>query len=258
MIAPKLVPEKFRKWNIEHGAPFGKHLLLKQFMPRGLYQKLGGPFALQPNNTTREFEYPWAFYAAPINAGLRALEIGGGLSGFQFVLDGCGCRVVNVDPGLEAKGKGWSCDPSAMAKLNRLFGTAVELRNTTIGNADLEPQSFDRVFSISVVEHLLDEEIKEAMSIAFSCLKSGGYFIATIDLYLNAAPLTSRRANEYGKNIDVKNMIEQAPFELVQGNRNELYGYPEFDPDRVQSNLENYFIGAYPALTQCIVLQRPR
>lgn len=260
MIASRTLPEEFRKWNKKFGAPFGKQFSLwglKSLLPKRFHLKLAGPFAIQTNNETRTFEYPWAFFATPIIPGLRVLEIGCGLGGFQFVLDKCGCRVINIDPGLDAKGKGWLCDTATMAKLNHLFGTSVELRNTTMKNANLKSQSLDRIFSISVLEHLIDEEIEEVMSIAFSCLKPGGVFIATIDLFLNITPFTSRKNNTFGKNINVKQLVEIAPFEFVQGNRNELNGYPEFDPDEIQSNLEQYLYGGYPALSQCIVLRKP-
>lgn len=257
MIASKTLPEEFRKWNEKHGAPFGKRQWTKQLVPWRVYQRLAGPFSVQPNNTTREFEYPWAFYATPVTSALRVLEIGGGLSGLQFILDRSGCSVINVDPGLDANGSGWFCDPSAMAKLNHIFGTSVKLYNTTISNADLESGSFDRIFSISVLEHLSDEELESVMCKAFRWLKPNGYFIATIDLFLNVKPFTSRERNQYGKNINLKNLIETAPFVLVQGNRKELHGYPEFDSDRVQSNLEDYFIGLYPTLVQCFVAMKP-
>ena len=263
MIAPKTLPKNFKIWNKKYGAPFGRPLFksprLKKLLPWKLYRKYAGPFFLQPNNTTREFEYPWAFYATPIMAGQRILEIGGGLSGFQFVLDKLGCKVINVDPGQDAAtSKGWpSPGTSTMATLNHLFGTSVELRNTIVKYANFELQSFDRIFSISVVEHLPDEEIEDIMSITFDCLKPGGYFILTVDLFLNIVPFASQQTNQYGKNINVKHLVEIAPFVLVQGNRFELNGYPEFNSDKIQNNLKTYYIGRkYPTLIQCIVLQK--
>lgn len=213
-----------------------------------------GPFAIQPNNTTRRFEYPWAFHATPLDAGMRVLEIGGGLSGFQFALDRHGCAVVNIDPGLEAKGIGWRCDNASMARLNQLFGTSVELRNTVISDAQLAPESFDRAFSVSVLEHLPD---RDCMRYAYDCLRPGGYFVLTVDLFLNVAPFTSKLSNKYGKNVSIKWLTELAPFELAQGNRRELYGFSEFNPEHILCGLEKYFIGSYPALVQCVVLRKP-
>ena len=137
---------------------------------RGLNRRRhAGPFSIQRNNTTRTFEYPWAFHAAALKPGMQ-LEIGGGLSGFQFVLDRNGCKVVNVDPGMEATGVGWPCDDATMGEMNRLFGTSVELRNTVVTNAGLESSSFDRAFSISVLEHLPTAEIEDAIRAVFVVL----------------------------------------------------------------------------------------
>ena len=139
MLAPAALPDNYRQWNLANGAPFGRPIprkrLLDYFRPPKSVEQLRGPFSIQENNTTREFEYPWAFYSAEIKPGMRVLDLGGGLSGFQFVLDKNGCDVVNVDPGMEAKGLGWPCDLASMKKLNGFFGTNVELRNTTIENA---------------------------------------------------------------------------------------------------------------------------
>src|SRR5690349_1901188 len=149
MLAPAAVPERYRQWNIRHGAPFGRVIPKKRiwdfFRPRKSVERLRGPFSIQPNNTTREFEYPRAFEAAQLKSGMHVLELGGGLSGFQFILDQSGCLVVNVDPGMEAKGRGWPCDPGSMQKLNQLFGTHVELRNTTIEDAKPGERTMDCV-----------------------------------------------------------------------------------------------------------------
>ena len=261
MIAPRELPKSFDEWNRKHGAPYGRRVRVtrwaKRVLPLSLCLRVSGPFAVQPNNTTRLFEYPWAFHATPLAAGLKVLEIGGGLSGFQFHLDRHGCQVVNVDPGLEAKGVGWPCDASSMAKLNRLFGTGVELRNTVVADAHLEAEAYDRVFAISVLEHLPDEEADDAMRGALACLKPGGFCMLTVDLFLDIEPFTSQNENRFGKNASVRRLVEAAPFALVQGDPKELYGFDEFSADRVQSHLADYFIGMYPALTQCLVLQKP-
>jgi len=261
MIAPRELPEKYAAWNRRHGAPFGRKLPLdrwvKRLAPWRLQTRYIGPFAFQPNNTTRAFEYPWAFFATPLGPKARVLEIGGGLSGFQFVLARKGLRVVNVDPGIDARGRNWKCDNKSIDKLNRYFGTDVELRNTVVSQADLEPESFDRAFSISVLEHLLDEEIEAVMHSVFACLKPGGYFVLTIDLFLDIAPFTSRNMNEYGKNVDIKRIVEMAPFTMEKGDPNKLNGFPKFNPDAIQSNLYSYFVGDYPTMVQCLVLRKP-
>ena len=261
MIAPRHLPDSFKLWNKKYGAPFGRQFFLnrrvQKVLPWRFWLRCAGYFSQQPNNTIREFEYPWAFFATPLRPGLRVLEIGGGLSGFQFVLDKLGCKVVNVDPGLNAKGnKKWACDMAMMTILNRHFGTSVELRNTTLADADLPSNFFDRAFSISVMEHLSDEELEQAMAIVHKCLKPGGFFILTVDLFPNLTPFTTQLTNEYGKNVNVHRLVEIAPFKLVKGEPTELYGYSDFNPDKILSNIKNYFVGRDPALAQCIVLQK--
>jgi len=264
MLAPAFLPEAYRKWNLIHGAPFGRPLptnRLRSFLYRLFSNKtveqLQGPFSIQQNNTTREFEYPWAFYSAEIRAGMTALDLGGGLGGFQFVLDRAGCNVINIDPGMEAQGRGWPCDVTTMRKLNQLFRTNVDLRNTTIEKAGIDDNSIDRVFSISVIEHLTAQDLANAMHHAYRCLQPGGLFILTIDLFLNLYPFSSRSTNEFGHNQNVRALVNTEDWVLVHGNREQLYGFDEFNPDLVLRNLETYLIGKlYPALVQCLVLKK--
>ncbi len=262
MLAPAKLPERFARWNHEHGAPRGRPLSelgwRGRFLSRAAKDRYRGPFALQPNNTTRAFEYPWAYEVAALKPGMRVLEVGGGLAGYQFLLDRAGCRVVNVDPGPAAEGVGWPCDQKRIAELNERFGTRVELRNTTIEKADLPEASFDRVFSLSVLEHLPLRDALLAMENAYGCLKPGGLFVLTVDLFLNLKPFTTRLKNEYGSNLDIRCLLATQDWEIHEGRTAELYGFPEFDAERIQSHLEDYLRGqGYPALIQCVVLRKP-
>lgn len=260
MIAPRAIPVEYLRWNKRYGAPYGRRYIAARLVSRlvssGLATKIKGPFSIQPNNTTRHFEYPWAFEAANLQPGHRVLEIGGGLSGFQFVLEKYGCKVVNVDPGLESSGIGWPCTSESIGRLNRLFGTSVELRNTTMAQASLMPDSFDRVFAISVLEHLSDEDISSSVQVAAQALKPGGIFVITVDLFLDLAPFTSRTYNQYGRNVNIKWIVNQTSLVMEQGNPAQLNGFSEFDSEEIESRLEEYFVGEYPALVQCLVLRK--
>lgn len=262
MLAPVQLPEKFAAWNREYGAPIGyvrpRRALFRRFYSDDAWLKLSGPFAIQPgNNATRRFEYPWTFHAADLSQPRTIVELGGSLAGPQFVLDRLGHRVINVDPGLEAGGLGWPVDQLTIARLNQWFGTNVQLINTTLDQAGLADNSVDLMFSISVLEHLTQPELTLVMQHARRCLRPGGQFIITLDLFLNLVPFTTRQKNEYGTNQDVRRMVEESGLRLAQGNPAELYGFPEFDPQRILSNLEQYMVGSYPVLTQCIVLEKP-
>lgn len=262
MLAPSTIPETYRQWNTQHAAPEGKpvprYRLKKLLLSEEQFQQRRGPFSIQTNCSTRAFEYPWVFEAGKFQPGMKVLEIGGGLSGFQFILDQYGCSVVNVDPGMEAKGRGWPCDDKSMAALNRCFRTRVDLRNTTLDQANLTEDEFDRAYSISVIEHLPSPDALNVMAHTYRCLKPGGLFILTIDLFLNLSPFSSRTKNEFGSNQNLCELIASQPWELTVGQRNELFGFPEFNADKVLSQLEKFLIGqTYPVLVQCLVLMKP-
>jgi 2-polyprenyl-3-methyl-5-hydroxy-6-metoxy-1,4-benzoquinol methylase len=213
-------------------------------------------FAYQPNNTTRAFEYPWVFYSLPLKEGARILEVGGGLSGLQFVLSSLGYNVTNVDPGQEEMRKAWCYNEQSFAALNRRFNTDVALRHTTIDKADLADATFDCAYSVSVLEHLPTEAIADVVKHVWRCLKPGGMFVLTVDLFLNLKPFTDRMRNEYGKNLDLKWVSELAPFKIALGDTSEMFGFPGFDPRKLLSQLETLLVGEYPGIIQCFALRK--
>lgn len=262
MLASSTLPEKYRQWNTQHGAPAGSpvrfYRLQNALLSHEQFQRLRGPYAVQCNSSTRAFEYPWAFEVAAVRPAMQVLEIGGGLAGFQFTLAQSGCRVVNVDPGMKTADFDWPCDEKSMTKLNHRFHTQVQLRNTTVEKAGFAEAEFDLAYSISVVEHLSPAAAASVMAQVYRCLKPGGRFILTIDLFLNLHPFTSRTSNDYGINQNIRELIAVQPWELIVGNRAELFGFAEFDRDAILSRLETFMVSqTYPVLTQCLVLQKP-
>src|SRR5207247_10699380 len=111
-----------------------------------------GKFGFQGNNSTRVVEFPWAYHAGQTSAGMRVLEVGGGLSGLQFVLSAEGCVVTNVDPGDEPY-HAWDGSPHVHQRLTEAFGTDVALALVRAEDFVAPAGSFDRIFCISVIEH---------------------------------------------------------------------------------------------------------
>ncbi len=243
-----------------HSAPFGRHIripFLDRIIPKLLIDKYRGLFSIQSNNSTRIFEYPWAFFSMPSKNNQTILEIGGGLSGFQFVLDKSGHQVVNVDPGLEAKGVGFPCTEESVAYLNRCFNTNVTLINKTIDQANLKNNNFDCAFSISVIEHLPLEDRVNVMRNVYRSLRPGGIFIITVDLFPELFPFTDRLENMWGSNINIMDLAKIAPFELVEGVTSELFGFADFNAEHILNCREVYLCGKYPAFAQCFILRKP-
>ncbi len=262
MLARRSLPDEFREWNRRWGAPFGYSSRAARFVRSrvpGLtsrFPQLGGPFAFQENNETRIYEFPWAFFAAPLERGMHAVEIGGSLSGFQFVLAMSVAKVTNVDPGESASGVGWPCTPASIGRLNRAFGTDVQLENCTLEAAHLADASVDRVYSISTIEHIPDHELPGLADDIRRILKPGGLVVLTIDLFLDIAPFTHRTENRFGWNIDVRAFVERLGLEMIVGDERELNGYPSFDPEYVLSELSELLYGSYPACAQLLVLRK--
>lgn len=260
MLAAAQIPEEYVKWNQHWAAPFGRvwsKLIPRTYRALPGIANLCGFFAFQTNNDTRIFEYPWACSMLQVKKGMEILEIGGGISGFQFVLDRTGCHVTNVDPGLAARGKGWPVTPDVIATLNKHFGTCVELMNCFIDEAGIEDESQDRVVSISTIEHIPDDDIRSILSQVRRVLKPGGLFVITLDLFLDIEPFATATTNHHGKNISAKWLVEQSGLTLVHGSPAELYGFHEFNPDEVRKNHDKYLVGnGYPVMVQAIVLQK--
>jgi 2-polyprenyl-3-methyl-5-hydroxy-6-metoxy-1,4-benzoquinol methylase len=262
MLARKDMPEEFLAFNARWGAPNGRerlwHRAAARVAPGRLKPLILGPFGFQAGNSgTRRYEYPWAFHAARVRPGLRAVEIGGSVAGLQFVLARSGMEVMNVDPSEEAA-MGWPLDEATFATLNRAFGTDVQLRRCFLEKARVATASVDRVFCISTLEHVPPDDVSSILREVHRILRPGGLLVLTVDLFLDLEPFTDRRENVSGRNVDVADLVRESGLELVAGERAELYGFPEFEPRAILANLSEYLYGTHaPVLAQTLVLARP-
>jgi SAM-dependent methyltransferase len=263
VLATHPLPDRYLEWNRRWSAPGGRVRRPEKILSNKMVSRLGhrwprlrGPFGFQPNNQTRLFEFPWAYFELTGPAGRRALDVGGSNSGLQFVLSGEGTKVTNVDPGEEARGRGWRVSAESIARLNRAFKTDVTLISSTVQEADLPSEHFDVAYSISTIEHIPADEYPSLMSELRRVIKPGGRLVLTIDLFLNLTPFTTRTSNEWGTNADVAELVSLSGLRLVSGNTRELLGYPDFSTDDVLSRMESVTFGGYPAAAQCLVLQR--
>lgn len=272
MIARKQIKEKYIIWNKKWGSPYGldyspKPTLfttlpltrlirgLKVFDKHPILSKLLGMFAFEQNNSNRAFEYPWAFYATSLTKNMKVLEIGGAFSGFQFVLAKHVFEVVNIDPLDNLQSKQYY--KNKFSNLNNAFNTQVKLITAKINQTKLTENYFDRIYCISVLEHLDQKDRKDIMENAYRLLKTGCYFIITVDLFLDLFPFSDKSKNKFGTNISIKELIKETPFKLYFGKTSELFGFPDFNQKQVLANLSDYLIAqTYPILTQTLILQK--
>jgi SAM-dependent methyltransferase len=261
VLAPRELPPDFVRWNDAHklGPALGlTGIVLRRSGATRLLARSPaavracGPFVWQPNSRTRLFEYPWAYHEIAALGGPRTVvEVGGALSGMQWVLAGAGHRVVNLDPGLDTAGV------AMHERLSRAFSAPVDHRTTTIGKAGLESGLADVVLSISTLEHMTDADLAEFCREVGRVLKPDGVAVLTVDLFLDLAPFTVRERNKYGRNLDLRQVLDEAVLEVTSGNESELLGFPAFDPDAIRAAEGRYLRGRYPSLAQCLVA-RPR
>ena len=126
---------------------------------------------------SRRFEYPWAILTATPFTDLDMLDIGGGRGPLQFYLSRFG-KVTNLD--INAEDVAWvnteashlGCDKT----LSALEGNATEI--------NFPDCTFDRIFCISVFEHMGINNILKAINEIFRVLKYGGLAILTWDCSL--------------------------------------------------------------------------
>ena len=258
MIAPSTLPEPFKRWNTHWSAPNGRDIQWPEWLKNStLGIRRRGPFAWQPNNGTREFEYPWAYRAiSERGRNLNIVEIGGGVSGLQFVLARDGHRVTNIDPGQADVESDWQYDQQRHGRLCKAFGAPVNLIPATLGTANIPDASTDVLLCVSALEHFPDDAVAEFCRHAARILKPEGVGVLSVDLFLDVRPFCPQTSNRFGKNIDLYRLLCEASLELVSGNRHELHGFPEFDPAAVKANLSAYLQGVHPALAQCFIVKR--
>jgi hypothetical protein len=258
MIAPRTLPDAYVEWNKRHHAPSGRPG--RRYAYRLGRNRLSaiyiGPYGWQLNSSTRTFEYPWVYeQISSIGRPLAIADVGASHAGMQFTLAAAGHGVHAVDPGLNAHGTGWSLDPAFHALLQRTYRAPVELHPCGLEDAAIGDGSLDILLSISAIEHFSDEDLDAFITAGRSLLRRDGQVVLTIDLFLDLAPFTSRKRNPLGTNVDVRAIVDGLGADLLTGEPSELLGYPEFDADRIQSNLSQYFVGSgmYPTLVQCLV-----
>jgi SAM-dependent methyltransferase len=264
VIGRRALPDEFADFNVRWGVPYGLPaatgvgLGRRHISPRPEF----GPFAFQSHSGTRVFEYPWVFFAAQTAPGCRVLDVGGCVGGMQFVFALEGCRVVNVDPFEEHSG-GWPTTPWPVGqdlhdRLNETFGTDVELVPKRLQDAGLAEDSFDRVVCVSVIEHLDQTDAEDLAAFAGQLLVPGGLLVTTVDLFLDVKPFGVLSRNGFGTNLDVAAIVAASGLELVVGERRELFGFPEFDQDRLVAQLDELLVSpTYPVVSQALVLRRP-
>jgi SAM-dependent methyltransferase len=128
---------------------------------------------------TRMWEYPFAILSASMNPGLVCADIGCGMTPFTvYLAKTAKCDVTGFDPDIFVSGERF-----------KVFGVSQEFQNRSglkVVRAGMDclpvpDSSFDRVFCISVMEHVPSTVARRGMREIARVLKPGGLAILTVD-----------------------------------------------------------------------------
>lgn len=132
---------------------------------------------------SRLWEYPFAILAADLRPGLVCADVGCGRTPFTvFLASQPGIQVVGFDPDFFAA----SDRPDAFG-VNADFvrRAGLDVRNGGMANLDAPDNQFDRVFCLSVIEHLDADTARRGMREMARVLKPGGRLIVTVDVAIH-------------------------------------------------------------------------
>ena len=129
---------------------------------------------------TRLWEYPFAVTAADLRKGMSCADIGCGMTPFTvFLMRLCGCKVTGFDPDLYASGFRYKAFGVSREFIGR---TGLRVLPSPMQHLDAEESAFDRVFCISVLEHVSEAIARRGVQEIARVLKPGGLAILTLDV----------------------------------------------------------------------------
>ena len=99
----------------------------------------------------RWLEYPWAIVQTNLKPTMKVLDVGCGTSPFLLYLEELGCKCYGADPasGLISEYEGFPPDVPSLKAFRK-----ITYKRSSILNLEFPDNFFDRVYCISVLEHL--------------------------------------------------------------------------------------------------------
>lgn len=191
-----------------------------------------------PIGPNKFWEYPWVLANLEVTPGMSVLDAGCGRAPNQYLLAELGCRVSAIDP---MENVGWH---GIDRRLAEKYGLAIDYRVEGMEKISYPDESFDRVISVSVIEHCRAERVERELETPQNAedrklqgammremarvLKKGGLLIITLDIIF---PVAGARLE---CNVDVKNLIESSGLRLQGTLPGEgFYGYPDFSMEKL-------------------------
>ena len=128
----------------------------------------------------RLWEYPYCILSAEMRPGMKVADVGCGMTAFTVYLKHeAGCDVVGVDPDVFESGVKYKGHGVSQEFIER---TGLKFVRGDMDHVPLETDSQDRVFCVSVMEHVPPDVRRRGMQEIARILKPGGRAILTVDV----------------------------------------------------------------------------
>jgi len=145
----------------------------------------------------KNWDNPWAILNANLQKGLKVMDCGSGRGVLQFYLASKGIDVHSIDIGhnrskifrkiqthLKKIGINFTINPYTVhKKLNKKYRTRVAFKMESAAELSFANNTFDRIFCISVIEHMPDPVIAQSIKEMERVLKVGGLLLLTFDYH---------------------------------------------------------------------------
>lgn len=132
----------------------------------------------------RMWEYPFAILSAQLQPRMRCVDVGCGRTPFTVYLKRvAGCEVVGVDPDIFETGTRFKCHGVSRDFIRK---SGLAILQGGMEDINLPSCTADRVFCLSVIEHVKADIARRGVQEMARLLKPGGRLIITVDVNMHS------------------------------------------------------------------------
>ncbi len=210
----------------------------------------------------KHWDNPWAISNADLKSDMKILDCGSGRGVLQFYLASKGLDVHAIDISnlrsgivknlksrLNRIGIPFAINLNKVhRKLNRKYNVMVKFNQESAEALSYPDNFFERIFSISVIEHMEDQVIADSMKEMERVLKPGGLLLLTFDYHPHPNDAIIGFTQE-----DFENKV------LKQCNLHIIGNEPDYiisDWNQYIENVNNFFRTHNPNTSYGVILQK--
>lgn len=188
---------------------------------------------------SREWEYPWAIINSDCesNENLNILDCGcGGSPLAPYIADVYNCKVTGIDLNYGDKIDSSidinNCEGIKLADLKNFYVNPTLVSNNfkaykgSMSDMPFDTDTFDRIFCISVIEHIPDEDTgRKCVEEMVRVLKHGGKLLITMDHTQHLGHIKPWCLGQYQKIIDWSGLKLDGASDFTVPSFDEIHGY---------------------------------